>query len=802
MRIIRKSLITRANFFSVLAGILCLAPRSAACDCPTCPEPTPPLQEEVSWPGAPTPAPLSWSETTVQPTAGPASSPAAAATPPPPPPAALVCEADRLRYRDGGNLITAEGNVRVGYRNILLTSDRATVYVERKEAYAEGNVTLTQGDNVITSDKIRFDFITEEGIMSPGGGYYEPWFGRADILEVEGREKVTFFDGSATTCDEEDPHYHLEAGRLIIYPDDKLVAHNVTFYIGKVPVFWVPWYRRSLKDDCRGSFFYPGYRNKWGFFFLSGYHWCAPGLNTTLHLDYRYRRGWAYGFDGRFYPGADGRGEWQTYYLEDKRYEDPDGEITVKERYLLEFKYRQPLPYRVNSYIALSHASDSTVRKDFFRREYNADSQPSSYLYLSRRWGDLNLSLEVQPRLNDFEKATERLPEAKLQVQEFAIGESDFYYQGENSYSVLNRKLADQSSAIYESDRFDTYHRLSYSRKLFGWLNILPSTSLRYDFYTRGPSREDAPENDSGADPETDPAAPTPAPTPELPEERDFWRRTFSSGLEVSTDIYGLFPVRSESLDIDRLRHVITPSVEYIFTDNPTVYYKDIYQFDGIDRIKRQNYFLLGLRNRLQTKRGTAPDYILELEEGEGDGEAGEAETESVEVEADYKSSWTLVDLIISTPLFTRPDRDNDGRLIGDFSGKLKVRPYDWLGLNLDITYDSYDNRFKRDTLDLWLRPDDDWWVTFSHSYRFDRDRNQLSAEVYLRINPVWAFQVYGRFDTIEGRFEEESFTIYRDFHCWSSSLQFDRRDDEDEYSFLLAFWIKEFSQTPLRLSN
>lgn len=774
MKLSRARQIAPRRLFFLLAGTILLTTRLfAGDDCISCGEGeilprgpgTPAPLGQYYWPDAPTPRPRSWSEAAMEPAGSPAPV-ESAISPSPSPPAAIVCEADQLRYREGGKLITAEGNVRIGYKTILLTADQATVYVERKEVYAEGNVVLTQGDNVFTSDKIRYDFLSEEGVLAPGEGYYDPWFARADILEAEGQEKVEFSGGSATTCDEEDPHYRLEAGKLTIYPDDRLIAQNVTFYIGKVPVLWLPYFRRSLKSDCRGFFLYPGFRSKWGLFFLSGYHWCAPGLNTTFHLDYRYRNGLAYGFDGDFQLGAEGRGEWQTYYLQDQGYEDDAGDYSTRERYLLEFNYRQPLPFNVGSYLALSYASDPTIRKDFFRREYDANIQPRSYLYLDRRWSDITLSLEVQPRVNDFYRAIEKLPAAKLQIQEVQIGESDFYYQGQNSYAHLTRKNANEVSTLYDSDRFDTYHQLSYSRKFFGWLNVLPAAGLRYDFYTRGPDRADG----SGGE-EADPEGSSP-PKPE--EERDFWRRTFSAGLGLSTDIYGIFPTSSEFLDIDQIRHIITPSIDYAFIDNPTVVSRDIYQFDGIDNISRRNYFMLNLRNRLQTKRGLPEE----------------------------KTNWTLADLIISTPLYNRPDQDNEGRLLGAFAAKLKIDPYPWVGINLDLLYDSYDNQFKRDTLDLWFKPEDDWWVTFSHSYRNDKDRNQVSAEVYLRIDPVWAFKVYGRYDTVGGRFEEESFTIYRDLHCWSSSLQFQRRPDEDDYAIFLSFWIKEFSQAPLRLSN
>jgi len=694
-------------------------------------------------------------------------------TPAPTPRAAIVCEGDKVRYSDNGNKITAEGNVRVGYKNMEITADKITVYAARKEAYAEGNVTLTQGDNVIAADKIRYDFIKERGTVSPGSGFYSPWYGKAATLDAEGKEKVEFVDGVATTCDLDEPHYGLEASKITIYLDDKIIMHNVAVYVGSVPVFWVPYFQRSLKDSCRGSYLYPGYRSNWGFFLFAGYQWCAPGIVINPHIDYRYLRGFAYGLDGRFYIGDTGKGNWQTYYMQDEGYEGDDGEISTRERYLIEFNYRQNLIYRIQSSFSFNYLSDYNIRKDFFRSEYDSDSQPESYAYLSRRWGEVTLSLKFRPRLNDFYTVVEKLPEVKLQVQEFQLWDSDFYYQGSNSASNFKKKYGGEGSARYESFRFDTFHQVSYSRKFFGWLNIYPAVSLRGDFYSRGPG--DPINYGSGVSAvDTSSPTPEPSPTPAPPDRRDFWRSVFSYSVGMSTDIYGIFPAENEWLEIYKLRHVITPSIDYYYTDNPSVYYTDIYQFDSIDKIKRANLFRLGFRNQLQTKR---------LYDG-------------------LESSWTLVDLILSTNLYAEPDRDNSGNLLGDLDTRFKVTPFPWLGFDLDLSYDVYDNQFKEDTLDLWIRPEDDWWVTFSHNYRRSKDRNRVSSELYLRINPVWAFKIYGRYDTVNDEFEEESFTIYRDLHCWSSYLSFQHREEEDEFSVYLALWVKAFSQVPLHLSN
>jgi lipopolysaccharide assembly outer membrane protein LptD (OstA) len=52
--------------------------------------------------------------------------------------------------------------------------------------------------------------------------------------------------GSFTTHDSEKPDFHLNAHKTRIYPDDRVVFENVTFYVGQVPVFWWPYLYQSL----------------------------------------------------------------------------------------------------------------------------------------------------------------------------------------------------------------------------------------------------------------------------------------------------------------------------------------------------------------------------------------------------------------------------------------------------------------------------------------------------------------------------------------------------------------------------
>ena len=705
-------------------------------------------------------------------TPSPAAPAAPTPVPSPTPRVPLSCEADRVRYLESGKIVLGEGNVHLEYKDMKLDADKVTIYVARKEAIAEGNVKFTQGDNYINTDKMRYDFIKEEGFLTPGKGHFAPWYGNAEKVETEQKKEVFFEEGYATTCDLEEPHYRFQASKFIIYLDDKIVAKNVVFYVGNIPLMWFPYYQRSLKNQCQGFFLYPGFRTSWGFYFLSGYHWCAPGVNLTFHLDYRYRQGWAYGLDGLFYPGegTKNRGDWQTYYLDDKKFDDPSsGETKKAERYLAQIWYRHYFPWDIRGDLAANYFSDSALRQDYFRKQYDANSQPQSYIYFSKKSDDYVLSLTCLPRLNKFYQVTEKLPEVKFQVKEISIGETNFYYEGATSYTNFYKLYADESSARYQSGRFDTVNQLSYSKKLFGWLNILPAAGFRETFYTRGPGKSDPSEPTPEPTPET-----TPEPTPEPDERKNFNRHIFFSSLGLSTDIYGIFSAENDRLDIHKLRHVITPSITYVFSTQPTELSDEIYQFDSIDDIDRANYTQLGLRNRLQTRRTSKGT----------------------------ESNWTLFDLILKTNVATDPDRDNAGRLFTDLDSELEITPFSWLSFDTRLIYDTYDNIIEKTSVEFDVKQGNDWNSSLFYSYRRESERNRLGASAFVRLNSKWAFKVYGRYDLVEEEFEEESLTIYRDLHCWDSYLLMRHREAEDDFEISIAFWIKAFPKSPLNLSN
>ncbi|MDE2572745.1 MAG: hypothetical protein KGM44_09525 [bacterium] len=141
----------------------------------------------------------------------------------------------------------ADGNVRVYYRDIILSGEHASFDGDHTMTIS-GHPSLRnqRGDAILNAQLITFD--TNKGLATLTGGsgattegvergrlYYT---GR-DIKTL--RSGVTHIDRSSfTTCDDPKAGYHFESRSVDIYPGDKLVARKAVLFLGVIPVAYIP----------------------------------------------------------------------------------------------------------------------------------------------------------------------------------------------------------------------------------------------------------------------------------------------------------------------------------------------------------------------------------------------------------------------------------------------------------------------------------------------------------------------------------------------------------------------------------
>jgi LPS-assembly protein len=502
----------------------------------------------------------------------------------------------------------------IKYQGTVLTADRALVNEKTGETIADGNVRIQHGNQIWTGDHISYNYKTRQIATRKFRTGRPPVFAEGEGLSGDITNSVyNATKAFITTDDISDPAIKIRARHIRIIPGKRIEATHATLILGDVPIFYFPYYSRSLSARANNFNATPGYRSRFGPFILGTYTWFLNDrLDGELHLDYRQKRGIAGGPDLNFHFGRWGDGTIRYYYAHDQ---DPATNAALnapvfENRERVYFSYHASPFTNLNVKSLVRYQNDISIVHDFFENEYRHDPQPDTFVEVDKFWQNFSLNVLAQPRVNDFYETVERLPDVRLTGFRQRLGNSPFYYQSESSAGYYRRLFAETNGAPaglnFEATRADTYQQVTMPETYFGWLNITPRMGGRFTYYGEA--------HDSGA----------------TTEEAS--RSIFATGAEASFKLSRVWPgIRSGVLDLDGFRHIIEPSANYMFVPRPNYRPGELPQFDyelpslrllpfefpeynSIDSIDSQNVIRFGLRNKLQTKRDGQLEDLLRWE--------------------------------------------------------------------------------------------------------------------------------------------------------------------------------------------
>jgi lipopolysaccharide assembly outer membrane protein LptD (OstA) len=643
-------------------------------------------------------------------------------------------------YKPGVGTITLTNGVTIRHQGAVLKARRARLNMETGECMAEGDVRLEGDGKVWTSDKLRYNFKTRQIVGEDFKVGQPPYFAKGEVFVGEQAQGVyVLLDGLISTDDNTDPNYHIKAKTLTLVPGHYIECENATVYLGDVPIFWWPKLRRSLREHRNFWTLTPGYRNKYGAYLLTTYesYW-NERLRTRLHLDGRTTRGPGVGPDVLYNVPHFGEGEARYYYT----YDDRPGRNSADEeidhhRQRAWFEHQGTLRTNLSLKAAVRYQSDSQIVRDFFLTEYHDNAQPASYVELAQSWNNWVLNAFVQPRVNEFQETVERLPDVRLTGLRQQLGPTPFYYESETSFGYFQREFAYDATNGFSAARADTFHQVLLPWTFFNWLTVTPRAGGRFTYYGEAHG----------------PGAAT--------DERERW--VFNTGAEASTKLSRTWSgARSPTWDLDGVRHVVQPSVNYVWVPNPSEPLEELPQFDyelpttrllpitfpdynRLDSIDSQNVIRFGLRNRLQTKRS---DQLVNF------------------VNWSTYMDWRL-----------RPNSQQ--RTFSDAYSDLDLRPTRWLAFSSQLAYDVNDTVL--DVSDHWatLSPNDVWSVRLGHRYLRDGaffgpttpGHNLIYDTIYLRFNQNWGTRFSHYYNADDGLLQHQYYTVYRDFRSFTVGL-------------------------------
>ncbi len=692
----------------------------------------------------------------------------------------IEVNADSMQYDREQGRIVADGNVVIVSGRDRLRGDRVLVNVNTGDLYALGNVELERDGEILRGERLHFNTRTRVSSLDTPSMDSDPFRIIAETVRRSGDNTIELARASITTCelDHHHAHYHVRARRLTVYPGDHLRAYHARWYLGRVPVFYVPHWRRRLHDEY-GWNFYPGYRSRWGGYLLSSYfHRITPNLRLEHHVDYYSERGVGLGEDVDWqFEG--GKGQLNLYYIHDRKplgHNPPEPSLDAdRDRYRIFLRHDQSFDANTRLLIRNEYISDVRFRRHFFDRQYRRLRQPENFASLSHQRDLYTITALANYRLNDFYDNINRLPEISLDWYRVQLGDTSIYYESESSSVFLQRVFASEDEReSHATFRIDSLHSIYQPRRIDGWLNVVPRARYRATYFSNSRKTEtfdtvitQTVTNDVTL------AVQTLSETNTVTQVRDGdmqLRHIFEFGSEVS---FKAFKRLQDSPGGQPWRHVVEPYANYTLRFEPNVLPEDLYQYDSVDAIRDRHTVLLGVRNILQTKRNDR----------------------SVEA----------ADVNIFTTANLDPDRDQD--VFESIEMESRFRPAPWARVDFDGLYDLVEGEISEFRSRLRLHDDDLWHFRFEHRYRRERS-SLISVDTMFSPNRNWTINLHSRYEFEFSRLEEQGGYLQRNFDCMSIRLGgsvfpgFRRTDgtrEDSDYRVDVALWLKAFPEMELR---
>ncbi|VGO23329.1 LPS-assembly protein LptD [Pontiella sulfatireligans] len=637
-------------------------------------------------------------------------------------------QASRLEYTNG--TMIASGGVTGRFENVMLSADMVSGNPDTGDLHMEGDIHFERDNVVWQGTELNYNYITQTGDFGPSAFEFDPVLMSVDHVERVSTNEYLLKGATFTTCPEEKTHYHLRAREAYLVDERYIKAKGVTVYLGKVPVFYLPYWRQDLEKSIFS--YRVGYGSEWGAFALI--RATVPvnkNIDSLTDVNLYAKRGVGLG-QGFAWDYPNSVGEFSAFHLYDQdpytKFDSEEARDQIdRDRYRL--KLEELYNFTDTAYLNTkwNYLSDPAVLEEFFKSEYRKNPQPENYASLVYGNSYVGTEAFVSTRLNDYYDNLNRV-EYSADLYRTKLGNSPFYFQSENSVAYLDRVYGETNNvdSAYNSSRVDSYNVLSMPQT-FGFLSVVPRATYRATYYS------DSTAYNGGS------------------EEV---RQIPGVGMEVS------FQANKVLSDRERwygkgLRHKMEPYVDYIYAQSTTSTNR-LLQFDDVDTLDDENKLKIGLRNVLQTKRDGKLSRFIDLD----------------------VFTYYLIDKNGAedtfSPLFLNARMPLTKRTMVDLEGA-----YDWN--KNEFPY--FNTRASHES--------DDITYSLEHLYQ-QGERSLWTSRIELFPEADTSFEAYCRYDHHENDIEEVAAIAYKNFCCLRYGLGAHFYDD-NEFQVMFSIGLSAY---------
>lgn len=315
------------------------------------------------------------------------------------------------------NLAVFEGDVSIASPSSLITADSANILDNGREIKASGDVQYTDSLLQVNSESVELNANLKllqmqetdyklAGINGRGG---------AEILSISQERGVTLEDVSFTTCPNGGEDWKIQASEISIKKDKPFgEAYNTRFYIGGVPVFYLPYFAFPITTERQSGFLFPqfGSSSSTGVEWEQPFYWnIAPNIDATFSTRLMTNRGLQIKTELR-YLFENHAGEFQMEYVP-----NDNNRLNEDQRYFYRYTHRGKLSDNWSVAADISDLSDNNYIIDLGSDYYNqADTHLYRQLGVSYASDAIDFSMFVRDftTIGSSDSNYRALPEAKL----------------------------------------------------------------------------------------------------------------------------------------------------------------------------------------------------------------------------------------------------------------------------------------------------------------------------------------------------------------------------------------------------
>ncbi|MCP4547893.1 MAG: hypothetical protein GY835_15630 [bacterium] len=462
---------------------------------------------------------------------------------------------------------------------------------------ARGEPVLVDKDDKLYGEMMEYSIPDKAGLVFEGVTRYGEGFYSGAKLKKLGKDTINVGHSMYTTCDLEHPHYHFKIDRIQVQTQDKMVGAPVRFYLGKIPLFYLPFLFNNLERGRRSGFIQPdlefgistGSGHPQRFVRDVGYYWA---INDYADLQTRFDF-----VEQRSLYGAVSLRYYQRYFMSGSLRNNLSWSTTKdlnsdSRSWGLQGSHQQNFGDHTRLNANVDYASSSSMRDDInhYSVQEVIDQRLTSNVSLTRRWNNCSVSTSYSRTqlLNQDENEedddlllTERIPfnisTTSIPLWPHGVGKGGI--QGQLAKIKLQPRISyNQTRSTYEdrkviSESASTGSSMGFNWKL-GFVQVQPSVSASESW-----TRSTAMESNSVVVPfgkfdqldSTTPVSPlgeTGLYFSELIESEvgSEWSHNWSAQANASTKFYGIFYPRIGTLT--GMRHTIAPRVGWRYSES------------------------------------------------------------------------------------------------------------------------------------------------------------------------------------------------------------------------------------------